>query len=183
MMKMFGIKYLLQNDQQMDVGVIAQNREQAVHALMDKQKGVKSVVGIMLGPEVHLLSKEVKEPLVNSGGEVKELKKQNQYLKNCLMDSDEHIASLMKESDKKNNPIINTGENEMLMNKIVELETKLMSKPKDDNSLVDTLNEKVLQLENELANKPTEYVCLECGKTYKTFTGLETHYNKLHKGK
>jgi len=191
-MKVFTVKYVLKNGQTMDVGVIAQSREQSVHALMDVQKGVDTVIGINIGPEVHVISTQVKSLFPNENdGKIKELKKKNIYLKNCLMDSDEHIASLMKEADKRISPVVvDTSENEMLMNKVIELETKLM-KPNEvvDNSLIDKLNTKVLQLEqenNELKNakpksvKLTEYVCNECGKTYKTSTGLDKH-KKIHK--
>ena len=194
-MKVFTVKYVLKNGQTMDVGVIAQSREQSVHALMDVQKGVDTVIGINIGPEVHIIATQVKSLFPNENdGKIKELKKKNIYLKNCLMDSDDHIASLMKEADKRISPVVvDTSENEMLMNKVIELETKLM-KPNEvvDNSLIDKLNTKVLQLEqenNELKSakpksaKPTEYVCNECGKTYKTSTGLTAHMKKIHKVK
>jgi len=191
-MKVFTVKYVLKNGQTMDVGVIAQSREQSVHALMDVQKGVDTVIGINIGPEVHIIATQVKSLFPNENdGKIKELKKKNIYLKNCLMDSDDHIASLMKEADKRISPVVvDTSENEMLMNKVIELETKLM-KPNEvvDNSLIDKLNTKVLQLEqenNELKSakpKLTEYVCNECGKTYKTSTGLTAHMKKIHKVK
>jgi len=188
-MRFFGIKYTLKNQQQLDVGVVADNREQAVHALMDKQKGVDSVIGINVGYEVHLISKNVLQNLSNQSEDLKPLKDQIVYLKECLMDSDERIVKLTNEGPE---PVANDGEIGLLHEKIVEMEIQLMKKGPVDNSALDKLNEKVVYLETE--NKklldtaipsevPTEYVCLECRKKYKTFTGLEKHFNKEHKGK
>ena len=52
-MKAFKLNYGLKNGSTLSVGIIADNREEAVKTLMDKQKNVRTISQIEIGMDIH----------------------------------------------------------------------------------------------------------------------------------
>ena len=73
-MKAIRIGYTLKNDSTMKVGILADNSEQAVKTLLDKQKDVKSIIQVEVGMDIHVFSENVTHKLLHGKKEIKELK-------------------------------------------------------------------------------------------------------------
>jgi len=158
-MKAFKIDYSLKNGASMSVGVIADNREQAVEVLLKKQINISNISGVSIGWDLHVMSDNVKQNLIHGRSDIKKLKDEIQYLKNCLMDSDDEIEKLRLNIMEK--PIINTNIDEVSM-----------------------LHEKIVQLEIEkeqISKGQDRFICPECLKQFKNPRGVKMHFNKMHK--
>ena len=203
-MKTFQINYELTNGSSMVVGLVADNREQAVQTLLSKQKDIKSIHQVSSGIDVHVLTDSIKAGFVNGMKEIKLMKKEVSYLKRCLMDSDDEIERLRHREIDTSNTTRYTKEIEMLHEKIVQMEMNKQLDPKPDNT--NELNVRIKQLESELKSLPEQipddkmemkvkaleeelklqgvvekFICPECLKSYKNPKGVRMHFNKMHK--
>jgi hypothetical protein len=207
-MRLFKIKYVLTNNVTMNVGIVANNREESIKYLKNHQKNIRSIEMITIGDEIHAIEESIVDIYINKKDKVKKLKEDIQYLKNCLLESDEIIEKL------QSNPVekpVNVNEIGMLHEKIVQLETEKMElmenssgesskKLQDENK---KLQEKIEELKKkeqeysehildlsrkvEKSEKKTEikkvYVCPECEQELSSPRGVKQHYTKMHKDK
>jgi len=111
----------------MVVGIVADNREQAIETLHKRQKNVKSIERIFMGDQIHVISDHIMSNSVQNDVAIKVYKKEIQYLKNLLMDSDDEIKRLQELSfDAKPQVAVGANEIEILHEKIVDLEMEIM---------------------------------------------------------
>jgi hypothetical protein len=198
-MKLFKIKYVLTNNNVMTVVIVSHNREGAIKYLRDHQKNIARIEDIMIGDDIHAIEETIIDTYINNTSKVKKLKEQLQYLKNCLVESDEIIENLR--SAPVEQPV-NVNEVGMLHDKIIELEQKNIELSQNSSN---TSNEKIEAMKNDInrlekevtalqqekrqlieeSNKKTEikkvFLCPECSQEFKTPVGVKQHYTKKHK--
>jgi hypothetical protein len=182
-MKLFRLYYTLKNNTSMIVGMIADNREQAIDSLRKRQKNIHSIERIYIGEDVHAFSDNIVNNLTQNNPKTTAFKKEIQYLKNLLLDSDDEIERLQKlTTDSAPKMHVNSGEMEMLHNKIVELETEKMElmEGKSEPKVVEKIVEKIVEVEG--TEKIVEkFICPECLKSFKSPKGVGIHYKRQHK--
>ena len=153
-MKAIKIKYTLKNGNTMVVGIIADNREQAVKTLLDRQKNVKNLVQVEIGMDLHIMTNSIKYTLLQGKEEIKKLKTELQHLKSCLMTADDDIEILRSSKANVSNDTRYVKEIEMLHEKIVQME---IDKP-NSSKQIDTkkYTDEIEKLKAEISTLKTD---------------------------
>lgn len=163
-MKFVKINYSLKTGGNFTFCIVADNRESAVKYLKQRQGGIQSINSIFMGDVIHAIDNNIIDNLLNSTKKVKKLKEDIQYLKNCLVESDEIIEKLRDQPIQQQET--NVNEISMLHEKIVELETEK------------------LELEQQLSGTVKEnkkFKCSSCDKDFDTEKALKIHEGRMHK--
>lgn len=177
-MKLFRLYYTLQNNASLVVGMVADNREQAIATLKARQKNIKSIDSIFIGEDIHAFTDNIVDNLIQNSPKLGMLKKEIQYLKNLLHDSDDEIERLQNLGASSTvQPTINVNEVTMLHNKIVALEMENMNLRENKPAEV----EKPIVEQVEDKKPDSGVICPICNKTFKSERGLKIHTKSQHK--
>lgn len=172
----YNISYVLQNNNQYTVGILANNKEEAMKTLYSKQKNIKNISSVSTSSKIHIISENILRNSVGLFEEIKKLKNENMKIKNHLMDSEDELSELKNSSFSENKLTIDSQEaNIELENKIIELETKLFE--------LENKSTKIRKSKKKKKESPekSKIICLTCLKEFDTIKLLDEHKKEEHK--